>query len=65
MCSTPMGGPPQLWMTKLRVSCGFYELVVTPPVAESDRFVEFEADPHREKKAFFAFRLQSDSGAGG
>ena len=31
MCSTPMGGPPQLWMTKLRVSCGFYELVVTPP----------------------------------
>ena len=31
MCSTPMGGPPQLWMTKLRVSCGFYELVVTSP----------------------------------
>ena len=30
-------------------------------VAEPGRIVEFEAHPHREKKAFFAFRLQPDS----
>ena len=34
-------------------------------VAESDRYLEFEADPRREKNAFFAFRLQPDPGAGG
>ena len=36
-----------------------------PFVAESGRYLEFEADPRREKNAFFAFRLQPDSGAGG